>query len=110
MPVVTVAVPAHPSVGLLLIDLADAAASILGLGDGDVIAVHTPTGASAKSGADAAAAVSTWHIVTVQGSDRGREKIEATLRAAEASVRSWCESHGLDCEGVWTQWLKPLPV
>ena len=110
MPVVTVAVPAHPSVGRLLIDLADAVASILGLGDGDVIAVHTPSGASAKSGTDAATAVSAWHIVTVQGSDRGRENMEATLRAAEASVRSWCERHGLDCEGVWTQWLKPLPV
>ena len=72
--------------------------------------MHTPSGASAKSGADAATAVSAWHIVTVQGSDRGRENMEATLRAAEASVRSWCERHGLECEGVWTQWLKPLPA
>lgn len=110
MPVVSVAVPAHPSVGRLLIDVADAVASKLDLGDGDVIAVHTPSGASAKSGTDAATAVSAWHIVTVQGSDRGRENMEATLGAAEASVRSWCEHNGLDCEGVWTQWLKPLPM
>lgn len=110
MPVVTVAVPAHPSVGRLLIDLADAVASALGLGDGDVITVHTPSGASAKSGMDAATAVSAWHVVTVQGSDRGRENMEAALRAVEAAVRSWCERGDLDCEGVWAQWLKPLPV
>ena len=95
--------------GRLLIDLANAVATELGLGDGDVIAVHTPTGACAKSGTDAATAVSAWHIVTVLGSDRGHEKMKATLRAAEGSVRSWCESNGLDCEGVWTQWLTPLP-
>lgn len=110
MPVITVAVPAHPSVGRLLIDLADSAASALELGERDVIAVHTPSGASATSGADAAADASAWHIVTVQGSDRGRDKMEATLRAAEESVRSWCRHHGIDCEGVWTQWLLPLPA
>lgn len=109
MPVITVAGPAHPSVGRLLIDVAEAAASTLGLGDGDVIAVHTATGASAKSGADAPADASAWHIVTVQGSYRGRDKMEATLRAAEESVRSWCRQHGIDCEGVWTQWQTPLP-
>ena len=73
--------------------------------------MHTPSGASAQSGADAATAVSAWHIVTVQGSDRGRENMEATLRAAEASVRSWCERHGLDVRrGVDAMADEPLPA
>ncbi|KQZ85159.1 hypothetical protein ASD56_01975 [Microbacterium sp. Root166] len=108
MPVITVAVPPHAAVGELLVEVAAEVAGELSLGDGDVIAVHTPTGASATSGADAAAAVSTWHLVKVHGSDRGRENMESAMRAAEASVRSWCERNDVTCEGVWAQWLKPL--
>lgn len=109
MPVIAAVVPAHPAVGRLLVDLAETIARSLGLGDADVIAVHTPSGASAASGSDAVTPVSAWHIVSIHGSDRGAEKMDAARRAAEASVRAWCQSAGVACEGVWTQWLTPIP-
>lgn len=109
MPVVTLAAPPHPHVGGLLVQLADAVAVALALDAGDVIAVHVPTGVSATSGAVVAAPASAWSLVSIHGSDRGREKMEATRAAAEASVRGWCDRNDVDCEGVWTQWLTPLP-
>ena len=57
---------------------------------------------------DAATAVSAWHIVTVQGSDRGRENMEAAPRVRRGIGPRLGGRHGVDCEGVWTQWLKPL--
>ncbi|MFF2486035.1 hypothetical protein ACFVSU_06525 [Microbacterium sp. NPDC058062] len=109
MPVVTITAAPHPHVGGLLLAVADAIASALELGDGDVIATHVASGESATSGADAAASVSVWPIVSIHGSDRGREKIEAARAAAETAVREWAQSEGAQCEGVWTQWLTSLP-
>ncbi len=99
-----------PAVGRLLVDLAETVARTLGLGAADVIAVHTPSGASAASGSDAVTPVSAWHIVSIHGSDRlERREDGCGGRAAEVSVRAWCQSAGVACEGVWTQWLTPIP-
>ena len=105
MPVVSVAVPTHPQIGTILTEVADAVADALGLGVGDVITVHTPTSASVTNGETQVEAPAAWHIITIQGSDRGSEPMRRALAAAEASVREWCRSCGIRCEGVWTQWL-----
>ena len=110
MPVVTIAMPAHAAVGELLVTVAAAIADSLALADGGVIVTHVPTGMSATSGADTATEVGGWPIVTIGGSDRGRERMEAARTAAEIAVRSWSERHGVECEGVWTQWSTPLPA
>lgn len=105
MPVVTVAASPHPRVGELLVALADAIAATLDLADGDVIATHLPSGASATSGAPDARESSSWPIVRIHGSDRGRERMDAARAAAESAVREWSARHGVECEGVWTEWL-----
>lgn len=110
MPVVSVHAPASAAVGELLITLADSISAALGLGAGDVIATHIPTGASAVSGAEAAASVTSWPIVSIHGSDRGREKMDAARAVSETVVRQWCERHAVLFEGVWTQWLTPMPA
>ncbi|QKJ18264.1 hypothetical protein [Microbacterium hominis] len=109
MPVVTVTAAPHPGVDRLVLSVAEAVAEALSLGTGDVIATFVPSGASAVSGADAAASVSFWPIVSIHGSNRGREKMDAARTAAESAVRAWTDENRIDCEGVWTQWLTPLP-
>jgi hypothetical protein len=109
MPVVTVVAAPHPAAGALVIAIAGAVATALDLDAGDVIATHIPSGVSAVSGADAASAVSAWPVVSIHGSDRGRERMDAARAAAEAAVRTWCTDHEEPCEGVWTQWLLPMP-
>lgn len=124
MPVVTVFVPPHPSAGELLHDVADAVAGALALGDGDVIAVHVPVAATSVSGAgapdpaapDPAAPAGcdgwqrdTWSVVTLHGSARTREKMDAARDAAARAVAQWTARHGLMQGGVWTQWQTPMP-
>lgn len=109
MPVVTILAPPHPSVDALLLAVADAIADALDLADGDVIVTHVASGASAVSGADAAVPASGWPLVSIHGSDRGRERMDAARSEAEAAVRAWCAGNDVECEGVWTQWLLPMP-
>lgn len=110
MPVVTVTAAPHPHIGALLSAVADGVAAALSLGAGDVIATHIVSGASVVSGADAVASASAWPLVSIHGSDRGREKMESARSAAETAVRHWAERQGVECEGVWTQCLTPLPA
>jgi len=109
MPVVTLVAAVHPEMPALLDELADAVARTLGLGRGDVIVTHVPAAAMAVNGIGAAGEL-TWPIVTLHGSDRGRDRMEAARAAAAASVRSWAERTGTAVEGVWTQWLTPMPT
>lgn len=106
MPVVTLAAPSHPAIGGLLAVVADAVAGALALGAGDVVVTHIPTGASALSGTTDAP---TWAIVTVHGSDRGRERMASALAAVETTVQRWSADHTAGYEGVWTEWLLPAP-
>lgn len=109
MPVVTVTVAPHERIDALVVAVADAVADALSLGAGGVIATFVPSGASATSGRGAAASVSGWPIVSIHGTDRGSERMGHARTAAEAAVREWCAQNGQDIEGVWTQWLTPLP-
>jgi hypothetical protein len=109
MPVVTVTAAPDDRAGALLIAVADGVAAALDLGPGDVIATLVPSSLSATSGSGSAASVSRWPLVSIHGSDRGSEKMEAARDAAESAVRAWSNENGVECEGVWTQWLTPLP-
>jgi len=109
MPVITVVAAPHDRVGELLVAVADGVADALALGHGDVIVTLVPSGPSATSGSTGAASVSRWPIVTIHGSDRGSAKMNAARASAEAAVRDWSRENDVECEGVWTQWLTPLP-
>lgn len=109
MPVVTVTASPHVRIGDLLVRVADAVADALALTAGDVIATLVPSGPSAASGDRAAASASRWPLVSIHGSDRGSERMEAARAAAETAVTTWSRENDVECEGVWTQWLTPLP-
>lgn len=109
MPVVTVVAAPHDRVDRLLAAVADGITHALALGPGDVIVTLVPSGPSIMSGAAGAASVSRWPLVTIHGSDRGTARMKAARASAEAAVRAWSRMNGVECEGVWTQWLTPLP-
>lgn len=104
MPVVTVLAPVHEQVPTLLRGVADAVAETLELDAGGVLAIHAVAGATAAGhGADTAP----WIVVTLQGSDRGHEKMDAARRAADTAVTTWAQGAEFDLGGVWTQWQTP---
>jgi hypothetical protein len=108
MPVVTVLAASHPDAAALIAGVADAVATSLALQPGDVIATFVASGPTVAIGPDRPTIA--WPIVTIHGSDRGREKMESARAAAEQAVREWSERQGVALEGVWTQWQLPMPA
>ncbi len=107
MPLVTIALRPHPAEeAALLAAVSDSVADALGLATGDVVALTTPVRALAASGRGAIDA--DWPIVTVHGSDRGDAPMRAALAAAESTILDWGRQHGVEIEGVWTEWVLPL--
>ncbi|WP_426517394.1 hypothetical protein ACPPVQ_00180 [Diaminobutyricibacter sp. McL0618] len=109
MPIVTVTTSKHPEVHTLLAGIADAIADALQLGEGDVIAraIDASPGVASDRSADASAVE--WPIVTIHGSDRGASLVGMARSAAEAAVRQWARIHGVEIEGVWSEWIVPQP-
>ena len=106
MPVITVIAP--PPLGTLLLGrIADAVADALGLDAGDVLVTHLPSGATVASGIPGES--DPWPVVTLHGSDRGAERMDAARAAAEREVREWASETGLRLGGVWTEWVLPAP-
>lgn len=103
MPVVTVAAPSvgEAEVETLLGKVAGAVAAALDLGDGDVLAVHEPTGPTVASGGVRAAP---WIVLTIHGSGRGEAERVAATRAEDA-VRAWAADAGVPLGGVWASWI-----
>jgi hypothetical protein len=113
MPVLLVAAPPHPDAPALVAGVADAVAHALGLGDGDVIAAHVPTGVQAVSGG---ASTAPWATVTIHGGDRGAESVLLARAAAEGAVLAWAELIGAGPNaprpvlgGVWVSWVPSTP-
>ncbi|BDZ54467.1 hypothetical protein [Agromyces marinus] len=106
MPIVTVIHPEHSAGTDLLTRVADAVSDSLGLGPGDVIAMGTPVLAAVASGG---AATHPWPVVTIHGSDRGREAHGRACDAASGAVADWAEEHGIRIEGTWSEWITPQP-
>ncbi len=105
MPVVTVSFPRHPAAHALLRDVADALATALELGAGDVLVSHIETAGLTASGTGASP--DWWPIVSVHGSDRGRAVHELARAAAESAVRSWAAREEVALGGVWSEWITP---
>jgi hypothetical protein len=108
MPVVTVTVGEHLAQRTLLMQVADAVASALGLGDSDVIATLVPSSDAVVSGGEGPE--HRWPIVSIHGADRGADAIAAACSAAERSVRDWGQRNDIVFEGVCTEGLLPRPI
>lgn len=100
MPVITVALPAHPALADLLAEVEGAVTLALRLAEGDVIVAGIATSGGT---------VPPWPIVTIRGGDRGLPATALARDAAETAVRAWASRAGCEIGGVWTEWTLPTP-
>ena len=112
MPVVLVHTPPHAALAALLQATADTVGETLGLGPGDVVATHVPTGGSTTSARPAPVGVwttATWPVLCLLGGPREASTMDAARRAAERAVIRWCEENDVTPGGVWVQRLTRTP-